>query len=323
MACLLLPAGVARAAAPTLSLSITPATCTYGAAVTLRATIDVPGAVLTVSRRRAGEDAFTILRAVIAGADGIATCAPAPVRTTTYRVDYAGDAQWDPAAAETTVSVRPLLRLSASAGVYQGGTVVLSARVAPAHPGAPVRLQRRIDGAWTDWRTLTLDSESRAVYRWHAQAHGRFAFRLAMSADADHAGGTGDKLVVAVRDANPYGIPSGPMHFVVVDMSQFRLYYHEHGRIVRVFDCVLGAPATPTPLGHFRVYSKTIERAGCSYGPRRMRYYYAFAIHGTNEPELLDRFPRRYSKGCTRVGNDDILWLYARCSVGTQVWNVP
>jgi lipoprotein-anchoring transpeptidase ErfK/SrfK len=113
-----------------------------------------------------------------------------------------------------------------------------------------------------------------------------------------------------------------PAHFIVVDKSQYRLYYHEHGHIVRVFDCVLGKPSTPTPAGRFRIYAKDSNVYG-AYGARRMRYLGFFAIHGTNEPWLLTRFPRGYSHGCTRLSNTNILWLYARCPVGTQVWNVP
>jgi hypothetical protein len=59
------------------------------------------------------------------------------------------------------------------------------------------------------------------------------------------------------------------------------------------------------------------------YGPRRMRYKGLFAIHGTDEPWLLSRFPRNYSHGCTRLSNAHIRWLFAHCPVGTPVWNVP
>ena len=282
----------------------------------------MPGATLTVSRMRAGEAAFTVVRTVTADAGGTASWTPSPLWNTTYRVEYAGDAVWDAAAAETSVAVRPRLRLSAPSWAYSGATVSSPRASCPAHPGATVELQRRVAGVWTAWQTLTLDQESRATYRWRPKAVGSFAFRLAMAADADHTDGLGTRVVVAVKDGNPYDIPVRPAHFIVVDKSQYRLYYHEHGHIVRVFNCVLGKPSTPTPLGHFRIYAKDPYMSG-AYGPRRMRYLGLFAIHGTNEPWLLSRFPRGYSHGCTRLSNDNILWLYARCPVGTQVWNVP
>jgi len=312
----------AQAAAPTLSLSASPVVCTAGKTVTLTATVEVPGATLTVSRMRAGEDAFTVVRTVTADAGGTASWTPSPLRNTTYKVEYAGDAAWDAATAETSVAVRPSLRLGAPSWAYSGATAVFSARVVPSHPGATVELQRRAAGVWTAWRTLTLNQESRATYRWRPKAVGSFAFRLAMAADADHTDGLGTRVMVAVKNGNPYGIPVRPAHFIVADKSQYRLYYHEHGHIVRVFNCVLGKPSTPTPLGHFRIYAKDPSMSG-AYGPRRMRYMWLFAIHGTNEPWLLSRFPRGYSHGCTRLSNEHILWLYARCPVGTQVWNVP
>lgn len=318
----LVRADVASALAPTLTATVTPATCTAGNHVTITAAIDVPGAVLTVSRMRAGEQAFTVVHTMTAGADGTASWAPAPPCTTTYSVDYAGDFLWEPVAASVAVSVRPRLRLRAPASVYGGDKVTLRARVLPSHPGAAVVLQRRVDGVWTAWRTLTLDAESRATSLWHPRRLGRVAFRLVMDADADHLAGVGSRDVVKVKDPNPYDIPVLPAHFIVVDVSKYRLYYHEHGRIVRVFDCVLGKPSTPTPRGHFRIYNKQ-DDTGVSYGPRRMRYWFGYAIHGTNEPWLLSRFPRDYSHGCTRLSNTDIIWLYARCPVGTPVWNVP
>jgi lipoprotein-anchoring transpeptidase ErfK/SrfK len=312
----------AQAAAPTLSLTASPAVCTAGQAVTLSSTIDVPGATLTVSRMRAGEDSFTVVRSITADGAGTASWTPSPLWNTTYRVAYVGDAVWDAAAAETAVSVRPRLTLTAPTWAYSGAPVKFAARVVPVHPGATVELQRRVDGVWTAWQTLTLDQQSRATYRWRPKAVGSSSFRLAMTADADHTDGLGTRVIVKVKDGNPYDIPVRPAHFIVADKSQYRLYYHEHGHIVRVFNCVLGKPSTPTPLGRFRIYAKDPAMSG-AYGPRRMRYLGLFAIHGTNEPWLLSRFPRGYSHGCTRLANANILWLYARCPVGTQVWNVP
>jgi Uncharacterized protein conserved in bacteria len=46
------------------------------------------------------------------------------------------------------------------------------------------------------------------------------------------------------------------------------------------------------------------------------------AIHGTNEPWLLSRFPRPFSHGCARMYNAQALWLYARCPRGTRVHNI-
>lgn len=317
----MLCAPAARADTPTLTLTAARATITAGQTTTLTAQIGVPGAVLVVSRGT-GAPAYALVRTVVADASGVATWPIAPRRTSVYRVEFAGDAAWGAAAAETTVAVQPRLSLAATSPVYQGMKVTFAAGVMPAHPGALVDLQRRVDGVWTTVRTLTLSARSRAAYRWTATTRGSLVFRLRMAADADHVEGVTGRRWVQVRDPNPYGVPRSAPHHIVVDRSKYRLFYHERGRVVRVFDCVLGKPSTPTPLGRFRIYAKDTDVGG-PYGPRRMRYLGAYAIHGTNEPWLLSRFPRGYSHGCTRLSNTDILWLFDRCPVGTPVWNVP
>jgi hypothetical protein len=315
-------APAARAATVALTLTPARAAITAGQTDELTAQIDVPGAVLSVSRSTDAGATFVFVRTVTANAAGSATWPVTLLRTNLFRVEFAGDPVWDAAAAETTVSVKPRLTLAATSPLYQGGKVTFAARVSPAHPGASVKLQRRVDGVWTSVRTLRLDDESRVTWRWTSDVRGLLSFRVAMAADAQHLRGVSAVRYVRVKDPNPYGVPVRPAHFIVVDLSQFRLYYHEHGRIVRVFDCVLGKPSTPTPLGRFTVYSKDTDVGG-AYGPRRMRYLGAFAIHGTNEPWLLARFPRAFSHGCTRLANTNILWLFERVPVGTNVWNVP
>lgn len=45
-----------------------------------------------------------------------------------------------------------------------------------------------------------------------------------------------------------------------------------------------------------------------------------YAIHGTNDPRSIGHF---VSHGCIRMYNEDILDLYRRASVGTQVYVLP
>jgi lipoprotein-anchoring transpeptidase ErfK/SrfK len=60
----------------------------------------------------------------------------------------------------------------------------------------------------------------------------------------------------------------------------------------------------------------------CSSDLFYLGYVGIIGIHGTDQPQLLQRFPRAYSHGCTRLYNRDITWLYRRCPVGTRVWSV-
>jgi lipoprotein-anchoring transpeptidase ErfK/SrfK len=321
MLSLLAMAAGAWAATPTLTLESTTQTITAGAQITLTATTDVPGAQLTLSRMRADESAFVALNTGTACAGGTLVWTKTPAANTVYRVEYAGGDVWEPAAAELAIAVKPRLTLTANASVYRDKVVTFRAGVTPAHPGATMELQRRVEGVWTAWQTVTLGDDSTGTYRWKSDKIGTFEFRLHMAADADHAQGFSAKTTVKVRNPNPYRVPASLPRIIVVDKSEYRLYYHEYGRIVKVFPCVLGKPSTPTPLGRFRIYAKDSNTSG-PYGPRRMRYMGAYAVHGTNQPSLLTHFPRAYSHGCTRLSNTNVLWLFSKCRVGTPVWNV-
>ena len=334
IAALALLAGIAAVAtaadplpSPSLSLDATPAALVCGTTVKLTAHAGLPQAPLTLSRMRAGESAYTVISAATADVSGVATWTMSPRMTTTYRVDYAGGAGEAAAQADAQVTVAPRVKLIRTAPdrLFMGRDAKLRLQVAPAHPGADVELQQwdKVTGAWVTQRTLTLGRASTIKTTWSGAQAGTYRLRARMEADATHSAGDSAVLHVQVFDTrNPYGVPTGPAHYIVVDRSQYKLYYMEHGILKKVFDCVLGRPSLPTPLGHFRIYAKDAHMGG-PYGPRRMRYLGAYAIHGTDEPWLLGRFPRNYSHGCTRLSNAHILWLFSRVTVGTPVWNVP
>ena len=336
LAALVLLAGSAAAAtaadplpspSPSLSLAAAPAALVCGTTVKLTARVGLPQAPLTLSRMRAGESAYAVIATATADASGVATWTMRPQMTTTYRVDYAGGAGGAAAQADAQATVAPRVKLLQTAPdrLFAGRDASLQLQVAPAHPGASVELQQwdRATKAWVTQRTLTLGDASTVKTAWSAAQVGTYRLRARMEADATHAAGDSVALAVHVFDPrNPYGVPTGPAHYIVVDRSQYKLYYMEHGILQKVFDCVLGRPSLPTPLGHFRIYAKDPHMSG-PYGPRRMRYLGAYAIHGTDEPWLLGRFPRNYSHGCTRLSDAHILWLFSRVTVGTPVWNVP
>ena len=310
---------------PSLALTAAPATLAYGATTTLTAQVGVPGATLTLSRKRAGEADFTVVDSAQADAGGVAAWTRTPPASATFRVDFADDESWGAASAETSVGVRPRVTLSVAARrpVVEDERIHCTVAVRPAHPGAVIRLQRWEADGWTTFRQVTLGDDSRATVSPPAGMPGRLAVRADAAADTDHLSGHSDSWKITVYDRNnPYGVPTRYPHLILVDLSQYKLYYHEHGQVVRVFKCVLGRPSLPTPKGHFTIYAKDPDMGG-AYGPKRMRYLGAYAVHGTNEPWLLDRFPRNYSHGCTRLSSTNILWLYARVHVGTPVWNVP
>ena len=309
-------------AAPTLTVSALPVTLTFGTPTVLKARLGLAGATVRLSRETAGESDPTLIGVFVTDSAGAVTFRAKPRATTVFRADFTGGADWLPLSAEVTVTVRPLVRLVAPERVERGTRVPLRVQVLPAHPGASVSIEKWSGDAWTEWRVVTLGDDSRAVASWRADRVGRRAFRATMAADEEHAAGASGVRRIQVQKPNPYGVPLGASRIVVVDLSQYRMYYFSYGREVRSFPCVLGRPSLPTPRGHFRIYAKGMNPGG-PYGARIMSYHPPCAIHGTNEPWLLKRFPRDFSHGCTRLSNANAIWLYDHAPIGTPVWNVP
>jgi hypothetical protein len=320
-----LPAVARAVEQPVLTLTAAPATLTFGEATKLTTRGAPAGATLTLGRRLAGEADFVLVGSTTADAGGVATWTRKPTESATYRVDLAAGDTWAAASAEVAVGVRPsvTLRAVARTPLLEDRRVRYSVTVRPAHAGDVVQLKRWTAGGWVPLKDLTLGADSSAAVALLAGAPGRLAVRAELAADANYLGAHSTPWKATVYDRrNPYGVPASYPHLIVVDLSEYKLYYHEYGNVVRVFKCVLGRPALPTPKGHFKIYAKDPNMGG-PYGPFRMRYLGLYAIHGTNEPWLLERYPRNYSHGCTRLANTNITWLYSRVPVGTPVWNVP
>ena len=312
---------------PGLTLEVAPASLQYGEKAKLVAHLAVPGAALQLSRAYAAAGLFEPVGTLVADGSGDATWSESPAHSATYRVTYAGDAIWAAASAEASVTVRAHVALSTSAGskVDIGDRVTIKVSVAPASSAGTVDVQEWSEstGSWHTLAALSLDAQARAQWVWRPEDTGRHRLRARLAASASSPVAVSGVRSVRVYDpSDPYGVPDSYPHLILVDLSQYKLYYYERGRVVRVFDCVLGRPSLPTPRGHFKIYAKDPDMYG-AYGPRRLRYLGAYAVHGTNEPWLLGRWPRNYSHGCTRLSNEHILWLFDRVHVGTPVWNVP
>jgi lipoprotein-anchoring transpeptidase ErfK/SrfK len=318
-------AGVARAAAPTqLSADVAPRVVVYHGSAVISGTISVPSAALDLLARRPGETDFTLRTSTIAGAAGAFSFSASPSVTTEYRVAFAGDDANEAATADVSLRVRPRVTTSFPAGLWLGATIPLRGAVAPAHPGATVSIERRVDGAWQALTTATLGSDSRFALSWTPEAFGYFRLRARMDADTDHDAGFSTSERVIVNRPNAHRVPMRYSHYIVIVRHEYRLYYYEHGVLVRGFNVALGRPGYRTPLGYYRIYGKR-KPAGGALGACAMFYRSlgGIAIHGTNEPWLLSRpVPRDFSHGCARMYNSQVLWLYARAPTGTHVHNL-
>ncbi|WP_370636437.1 L,D-transpeptidase [Cohnella sp. CFH 77786] len=124
--------------------------------------------------------------------------------------------------------------------------------------------------------------------------------------------------------------------FIVIDNSDNVLRYYENGKLVKQFSVATGKKKTPTPEGLFtirekiknRPYYKEKIKGGDPRNPLGDRWLglkvkignqvsYAYGIHGTNNEKSIGKY---VSKGCIRMHNKDVRWLYEKIKVGTPVW---
>lgn len=297
---------------------------TYGGRASLSGQVNIVSPLMTLDRMFAGEPDFSPLVQMQVGATGAFVWAITPKYSVTYRVTSPETADLLATRAQAHVDVRPKLVFTVPSLAWKGMRVVMRGEVEPGHPAAAVTIQRKYGTEWRDWRQVTLNSRSRFSTRWRARSKGTFRFRLTMAADERHVANTTAARVIKVSPPNPHHISPLYRHFIVVDLSECHLYYYERGIVLHKYDCVVGKPSTPTPTGQWTVYQKVVGMWG-PYGPYTMWYHYPyhFGIHGTDEPWLLNRFPRYYSHGCTRLSNAHISWLFPRVPVGTPVRNIP
>jgi len=306
-----------------LTLGLSKPTMIYGGVAELSGHVSLPGALLVIERRYAGEAGFTAFVVNTTNAVGYFFRYMTPRATATYRVTSLETADLVATSAEITLSVRPRLSFETPTAIFKGQKIVFRGNVAPEHPGGTVVIQRKIDGFWEDFRSVTLNSKSHFATTWEPSSLKTYRFRLAMAADEQHLSRVTPGRATVVSPPNPHHISPSYKHFIVVDLSECHLYYYESGRLVKRFDCVVGKPSTPTPIGQWPIYQKVVGMWG-PYGPFTMWYHapYHFGIHGTDEPQLLTHFPRYYSHGCTRLANANISWLFPRVPVGTPVRNI-
>ncbi len=116
---------------------------------------------------------------------------------------------------------------------------------------------------------------------------------------------------------------------IVVDLSERRVTLYRGEKPVLVTTAAIGAPSTPTPVGHYYVNQKLVapDPMG-AFGPAALGIsafspvlqHWAqggpIAIHGTNESDLLGS---AVSHGCIRVANAVVERLWKLVPTGTPV----
>ncbi len=115
-----------------------------------------------------------------------------------------------------------------------------------------------------------------------------------------------------------------------VNISTKRMYAYENGQLVNTFLVTAGAPATPTPIGQFKIYAKYPVQTMTGYNTDGTRYvqpnvqwvnyfYQADAIHGNYWRPVSYFGNINSSHGCVGVVNSDAEWIYNWAPIGTTV----
>ncbi|WP_410993235.1 L,D-transpeptidase [Bacillus cereus] len=119
-------------------------------------------------------------------------------------------------------------------------------------------------------------------------------------------------------------------HYIIIKQSEQTLYYVKGKLLLKSFPVATGRDASPTPIGRFTVVYKEENRpfykgniaGGASNNPLGTRCLGlnihetegdTYGIHGTNQ------IGRKVSKGCIRMKNADVEWLYDHVAKGTPV----
>ncbi|CAA9519519.1 MAG: hypothetical protein AVDCRST_MAG53-3214 [uncultured Solirubrobacteraceae bacterium] len=125
---------------------------------------------------------------------------------------------------------------------------------------------------------------------------------------------------------------------ITIDKSNFRLRLFKNLKFAKSYGVAVGLPAYPTPSGRFSIASKQVNptwsvpnspwagelqgttvAGGSAANPLKARWMgiaNGIGIHGTGEGYSIGK---RASHGCIRMHVADVIALYKRVSVGTQV----
>ncbi|MHB8842625.1 MAG: L,D-transpeptidase, partial [Candidatus Aquicultor sp.] len=219
------------------------------------------------------------------------------------------------------------------------------AYIAPYLPKPTITFPRRKQVVFTKDYSVTaqIDPESSAQELW---VDGKLA-------QTKHAGGsntvtfTGLKAInrtysISVRTKNGSAFtstgvvsyyclqaPSGYNHLIVIDKSEFSLYWIIDGFMKKIYQVAIGRDGMATPNAEWIVGQKYKTDPKGVYGPRKMRLYRLmhgtyeytrYGIHGTNEPWVIGT---RASHGCIRMRNKEVLELWPQVDVGDHVVTQP
>lgn len=105
---------------------------------------------------------------------------------------------------------------------------------------------------------------------------------------------------------------------ITIDLRRLRLYLYSGGTLQSTYSVAAGKATTPTPPGNWLIVEKQ-ENPGGPFGTRWMRLsvpWGGYGIHGTDNPESIGK---AVSHGCVRMLNQEVIEVYDRAPLGTNV----
>lgn len=133
----------------------------------------------------------------------------------------------------------------------------------------------------------------------------------------------------AAQSIAPASTVNRPPRHVLVSIADRKLAVLEDGQVIRIFSVAVGAVASPSPTGEFRIAHRLVNPTYYHPGvvippgkdnPLGTRWVglsqKGFGIHGTNQPWSVGK---PTSHGCIRMRNRDIEQFFRMVRVGDTV----
>jgi lipoprotein-anchoring transpeptidase ErfK/SrfK len=136
-------------------------------------------------------------------------------------------------------------------------------------------------------------------------------------------------VLMATAEALAQDNGARPARRIVVSITDRKLAVLQADRVVKIFPTAVGAPASPSPVGVYKIVTSIPEPTwyykGKIVGPGKANplgsrwlglSIKGYGIHGTNVPSSIGH---NASHGCVRMRNKDVEELFGMVGVGDQV----
>lgn len=136
-------------------------------------------------------------------------------------------------------------------------------------------------------------------------------------------------LVIAAAEAMAQEKSPTAARRIIVSIPDRKLALLEDGQVVKIYRTAVGAPASPSPTGTFKIINREADPTWYTKGrivppgksnPLGTRWMglsiKGYGIHGTSMPASIGH---NASHGCIRMRNHDVEELFELVTVGDQV----